>query len=121
MSSYARLAKLPPPKLGPVEINSILRRATGIETRMPVFFEECAPLTIQADADQLEQALINLIRNAVDAAQITGGRVLRSPHSYTGERVHYGTGRRARPFEYSQFVCAVLHYEARRVGHRAGV
>jgi nitrogen fixation/metabolism regulation signal transduction histidine kinase len=75
MSSYARLAKLPPPKLGAVEVNSILRRATGIETRMPVFFEESAPLTIQADADQLEQVLINLIRNAVDAAQITGGRV----------------------------------------------
>ena len=75
MSSYARLAKLPPPKLGPVEVNSILRRATGIETRMQVFFEESAPLTIQADADQLEQVLINLIRNAVDAAQITGGRV----------------------------------------------
>jgi signal transduction histidine kinase len=75
MSSYARLAKLPPPKLGPVEVNSILRRATGIETRMVVFFEESAPLTIQADADQLEQVLINLIRNAVDAAQITGGRV----------------------------------------------
>jgi nitrogen fixation/metabolism regulation signal transduction histidine kinase len=75
MSSYARLAKLPPPKFGPVEINSMLRRTTGIETRMQVFFEEAAPLTIQADADQLEQVLINLIRNAVDAAQITGGRV----------------------------------------------
>ena len=48
------------------------RRA--METRMPVFFEECPPLTIQGDADQLEQALINLIRNAVDAAQETGGR-----------------------------------------------
>jgi signal transduction histidine kinase len=75
MSSYARLAKLPPPKFGPVEINTVLRRATGIETRMPVFFEECPPLTIQGDADQLEQVLINLIRNAVDAAQVTGGRV----------------------------------------------
>jgi two-component system, NtrC family, nitrogen regulation sensor histidine kinase NtrY len=40
-----------------------------------VFFEECPPLTIQGDADQLEQILINLIRNAVDAVQETGGRV----------------------------------------------
>ncbi len=75
MSSYARLAKLPAPKFGPVEINALLRRATSIETRMPVFFEECPPLTIQGDGDQLEQALINLIRNAVDAAEVTGGRV----------------------------------------------
>jgi nitrogen fixation/metabolism regulation signal transduction histidine kinase len=75
MSAYARLAKLPPPKFGPVEMNALLRRVTALETRMPVFFEECAPLTIQGDADQLEQVLINLIRNAVDASQETGGRV----------------------------------------------
>ena len=70
MSAYARLAKLPPPKFGPVEINGLLRRIAGLETRMPVFFEESSALTIQGDADQLEQALINLIRNAVDAALI---------------------------------------------------
>ncbi len=75
MSSYARLAKLPPPKFAPVEINALLRRVTRLETRMQVFYEECPPLTIQGDADQLEQVLINLIRNAVDAAQETGGRV----------------------------------------------
>lgn len=75
MSAYARLAKLPSPKFGPVEINSLLRRVTALETRMAVFFEECGPLTIQGDADQLEQVLINLIRNAVDASQETAGRV----------------------------------------------
>jgi signal transduction histidine kinase len=75
MSSYARLAKLPPPKFGPVEVNSLLQRVTTLERRMPVFFEQCPPLTIQGDADQLEQVLINLIRNAVDAALETGGRV----------------------------------------------
>jgi len=80
MSSYARLAKLPPPKFGPVEMNSLLRRVTSLETRMPVFFEECPALTIQGDADQLEQVLINLIRNAVDAAQETGGRVFVRHH-----------------------------------------
>ncbi len=75
MSAYARLAKLPAPKFVPVELNSLLRRVTSLETRMPVFFEESPPLTIQGDADQLEQALINLIRNAVDASQEAGGRV----------------------------------------------
>lgn len=75
MSSYARLAKLPPPKMAPLEITALLRRVTSLETRMSVFFEECPPLTIQGDTDQLEQVLINLIRNAVDASQETGGRV----------------------------------------------
>jgi signal transduction histidine kinase len=75
MSSYARLAKLPPPKFAPVEIGSILRRAVTLENRTPVFFEECPPLTIPGDADQLEQVLINLIRNAVDASGMTNGRV----------------------------------------------
>ncbi len=75
MSSYARLAKLPPPKMGPLEVTALLRRVTSLETRMQVFYEECPPLTIQGDSDQLEQVLINLIRNAVDASQETGGRV----------------------------------------------
>ncbi len=75
MSSYAQLAKLPAPKFAPVEVNGLLRRVTVLEQRMNVFFEHCPPVTIQGDADQLEQVLINLIRNAVDAAQETGGRV----------------------------------------------
>lgn len=75
MSAYAQLAKLPPPKFGPIELNSLLRRVVALETRMQVFFEECPPLTIHGDADQLEQVLINLVRNAVDASLETAGRV----------------------------------------------
>ena len=75
MSSYARLAKLPPPRFAPIETTALLHRVILLEQRMHLFYEESAPLTIQGDADQLEQALINLIRNAVDAALETGGRV----------------------------------------------
>lgn len=75
MSSYARLAKLPPPRFTPVELNALLYRVVQLEQRMHLFFEEGPPLTIQGDADQLEQALINLVRNGVDAAFETGGRV----------------------------------------------
>ncbi len=85
MSSYARLAKLPPPKFGAVEVNGLIRRVSSLETRMPVFFEECPPLTIQGDSDQLEQVLINLVRNAVDAARETSGRVF-VKHQRTPER-----------------------------------
>jgi nitrogen fixation/metabolism regulation signal transduction histidine kinase len=75
MSSYAQLAKLPPPRFGTVEVSSLLRRVTRLETRVAVAYDECAPLVIQGDADQLEQVLINLIRNAVDAAKESGGGV----------------------------------------------
>jgi nitrogen fixation/metabolism regulation signal transduction histidine kinase len=75
MSSYARLAKLPAPKLAPVEVQSLLKRVAGLETRIPVKVAEGAPLTITGDADQLEQVLINLIGNAVDASLETGGGV----------------------------------------------
>lgn len=75
MSSYAKLAKLPPPRFAPVELNELLCRVVRLETRLPVLLEERPSLTIQGDADQLEQALINLLRNAVDASLETKGRV----------------------------------------------
>lgn len=87
MSSYARLAKLPPPKFAPIEVNALLHRVVQLEQRMHLFFEEGPPLTIQGDTDQLEQALINLVRNGVDAAADTGGRVFvryeRTPSTVT--------------------------------------
>ena len=76
MDAYARLARLPPPTLAPVAIAPLARRVAGLETRMPIEVLPGPDLTLQADADQLEQLLINLVRNAVDAAQETGGRVV---------------------------------------------
>ncbi len=42
---------------------------------MPVAVNQGPELVIQADGDQLDQLLINLVRNGVDAAMTTGGRV----------------------------------------------
>jgi two-component system nitrogen regulation sensor histidine kinase NtrY len=75
MSSYARLAKLPPPRLLPLKVTAWLRRVVDLEQRMRVRLEEGPDLTLLADADQLDQVLINLVRNGVDAAVETGGRV----------------------------------------------
>jgi len=68
MAAYARLAKLPQPKFYPVEIGPLVHRVIGLETRMAVTLEPGPEFTIHADADQIEQLLINLIRNAVDAS-----------------------------------------------------
>jgi two-component system nitrogen regulation sensor histidine kinase NtrY len=75
MSSYARLARLPPPELGPVEVGAWVRRVGRLETRLEVQVGPGPEVTIRADADQLDQLLINLLDNAVDAAAETGGGV----------------------------------------------
>src|SRR5499427_6621329 len=63
MAAYARLAKLPQPNFQPVEIAALIRRVVGLETRIKVSLEMGPELTIRADGDQLEQLLINLVRN----------------------------------------------------------
>ncbi|HEV2880147.1 MAG TPA: ATP-binding protein [Pyrinomonadaceae bacterium] len=75
MQAYARLARLPPPRFAPVNVHELVRRVAELETRVAVKIVPGAELTIQADADQLEQLLINLQRNAADAALQTGGGV----------------------------------------------
>lgn len=75
MSSYARLARLPKPCLASVDVGEWVRRVVSLETRLPVFVDEGPALSLEADSDQLDQLLINLVRNAVDAALETGGGV----------------------------------------------
>jgi nitrogen fixation/metabolism regulation signal transduction histidine kinase len=75
MSSYARLARLPAPRPQPLDVNHWVRRVASLETRLPVQVDPGPPITIQADGDQLDQALINLVRNAADAALETHGGV----------------------------------------------
>jgi PAS domain S-box-containing protein len=75
MAGYARLARLPRPTLVPVELQALLRRVAGLETRMQVRVTEGPPVTLQADGDQLEQLFINVVGNATDAALETGGGV----------------------------------------------
>ena len=84
VNSYARLAKMPPPRMEPVEVNGLLHRVAALEPRMRVTVEDAPPLVLQGDSDQLELALINLVKNAVDAAEETGGRVFVSQHRTAG-------------------------------------
>jgi two-component system, NtrC family, nitrogen regulation sensor histidine kinase NtrY len=75
MSAYARLAKLPPPTFQGVDVGIWIRRVTGLESRLHVKLQTGPEVRIQADPDQLDQLLINLLRNAVDASLETGGGV----------------------------------------------
>ena len=75
MSSYARLAKLPPPQLRPLDVGAWVNRVVELETRLKVNVLPGPHLIVKADGDQLDQLLINLVRNAVDASLETGGAV----------------------------------------------
>ncbi|MDR3389699.1 MAG: ATP-binding protein [Rudaea sp.] len=68
MAGYTTLARLPPPNKRPVEIGDVVRRVARLEQRLSVAVTESGALQALADPDQLEQALINLIKNAADAA-----------------------------------------------------
>jgi nitrogen fixation/metabolism regulation signal transduction histidine kinase len=75
MSAYARLARLPAPMKAPLKVTAWVKRVAALETRLPVTVEGGPGVTLRADGDQLDQLLINLVRNAVDASLETGGGV----------------------------------------------
>ena len=75
MAAYAQLARLPQPKLLPVNVTEWISRTIKLETRAKVKLVNGPNVVISADADQLEQLLINLVRNAADAALETGGDI----------------------------------------------
>ena len=67
MQSYARLAKLPAPSKQPCEIGPLLRRVVALESRADVELVPGPEMTVNLDAAQLEQVIINLVKNAVEA------------------------------------------------------
>jgi two-component system, NtrC family, nitrogen regulation sensor histidine kinase NtrY len=75
MAAYARLAKLPPPAPRAVDVGNLVTRVARLETRRALRVVPGPPATVHADPDQLEQVLINLCTNAVEAVEETGGGV----------------------------------------------
>ncbi|MCW8307602.1 ATP-binding protein [Acidiphilium sp. PA] len=72
---YADLARLPPPMPEPAAPGPLLRRIAALETRVPIRTAIGPTAETMLDPAQIEQALINLIRNAADAALEAGGAV----------------------------------------------
>jgi nitrogen fixation/metabolism regulation signal transduction histidine kinase len=75
VESYSQLARLPQPRFEPLDIGALVRRVASLETRLPVHVVPGPELVINGDDVQLEQLLINLVRNAVDASMETRGGV----------------------------------------------
>lgn len=68
LQAYQRLSRLPAPALRPTPLAPLAHRIAALETRLPIQILPSPDLTLLADPDQLQQLLINLLRNAVDAA-----------------------------------------------------
>ncbi len=75
MAAYARLARLPAPTLVSTPVGPLIRRSADLETRLKVEVADGPEVSVMADPDQLDQLLINLVRNAADAALACGGGV----------------------------------------------
>jgi PAS domain S-box-containing protein len=75
LRAYAQLARLPKPRPRPLRVTDLVNRIVELEKRLPVIVESSPDVALVADSDQIEQLLINLVRNAVDASLETGGGV----------------------------------------------
>jgi nitrogen fixation/metabolism regulation signal transduction histidine kinase len=67
LEAYRKLAQMPAPVLREVELAKLVARVASLETRIKVCVQPGPQLIFTADPDQLEQMLINLVRNAADA------------------------------------------------------
>jgi len=68
MSSYARLAKLPPPRIERADLAPLIEKVVLLERRVPIVVDRGPDVTVAGDADQLEQVFINLVKNAAEAS-----------------------------------------------------
>ena len=96
MTAYARLARLPPPTLRPVELGPIIRQVAALETRLTVKTTSTEKAVVNVDRDQIEQLLINLVKNAVDASLEKGRDVdiawSRSQNEWLVQIIDEGSG-----------------------------
>lgn len=71
MTGYTMLARLPAPRRRTVNLRPLVERAATMDTRLRVEIDG-DHVSIAVDPDQLEQLVINLVKNAVDAAGAEG-------------------------------------------------
>ncbi len=81
VSSYARLARLPAPARSVFDLTPVAERIVRMFPAERVTLLRSAPVQLNADPDQIEQALINLLQNAMDAVGATGGNVRMEWHT----------------------------------------
>jgi two-component system, NtrC family, nitrogen regulation sensor histidine kinase NtrY len=75
LDGYATLARLPAPRRSSVDLATLVERVARLETRVRVTVTGGPRISVEADSDQLEQLLINILRNAAEASKEKGSDV----------------------------------------------
>ncbi len=86
LEDFSRIAKLPPPNKESILVGEILERVLGLSASIPVQLAKGPDCTVLADRSQIEQLLINLLKNAVDAVKETSGKI-KTGWTLKGDRV----------------------------------
>jgi len=68
LQAYRKLAQIPPPSPVLVSVSSLVERVAALESRVRVEVQAGPEVQVHLDPDQVEQMLINLIKNATEAA-----------------------------------------------------
>lgn len=87
VQSYRQLAQLPPPQFKPVAIAPLVERVVLLEQRLAARLDPGPPVVLRADPDQIEQMLINILRNAVDASLANSAQSVRATWRTEGANV----------------------------------
>jgi two-component system, NtrC family, nitrogen regulation sensor histidine kinase NtrY len=82
LAQYSRLARLPSPRPRWLELAPVLARVVALEPLHQIQIQVPQGLEVLVDEDLLEQALINLARNAVEAQGDSAGHVLIAAHGH---------------------------------------
>jgi two-component system nitrogen regulation sensor histidine kinase NtrY len=67
LARYSELARMPEPTISDCDVGVLLRQVAAVQPPDRVQFTATDDLKLRGDPDQLQQALINLVRNAVEA------------------------------------------------------
>lgn len=67
LSRYSELARMPEPTIVPCDVPALLRQVASVQPAGRVTVAAAEGLNLKGDPDQLQQALINLVRNAIEA------------------------------------------------------
>ncbi|HZZ59136.1 MAG TPA: ATP-binding protein [Opitutaceae bacterium] len=79
LAGYASLARLPPPVRAPCDLGALVGRVLRLETSVALHLVPGEPVTLEVDAGQMEQALINLVKNALEASLERAGAAQPAP------------------------------------------
>lgn len=73
LQSYTELAKLPPPRRRNFEFKRLAAHVAGLEHRVAVTVRDGPDVEANIDPDQIQNTLINLVKNAAEAVLMKSG------------------------------------------------